>query len=164
MTLSQLSALYRDAHENLSALRACAEFTEPELEDSPELRAEARRFAQRLACAPDAATVQLDLLADHAGAQAFQALLRMHWDATELMLNPAAFELLPNPMPFEPLAVCFLAMLETAQPVAAAPEPMAGEASVSSLQGESSDADVLRLSPRVGKGEAGAVWEFTDVY
>lgn len=165
MNTPELYTMYQGALTSLRELRAKAGLTDAELKDSPELRADAERFSRKLAYAPDDATVEIDLLADHAGAQAFWFLVNAHWERMELMLLPPAFELLPAPMPFAVLALCFSSMLASDPPQAEVAESVEGEPAAGTFQEQgASGSDALRLSPVVGKGQAGAVWEFTDVY
>ena len=117
--------MYQGALSSLKELRAKAGLPEPELEDTPALRADAVRFAHQLASAPDAGTAEIELLADHAGAQAFWFMVAANWEQMEMMLLPPAFELLPNPMPYEVVSRCFIAMLATGETL---PEPAPAEA------------------------------------
>jgi hypothetical protein len=165
MTTHDLYRDYRQSLQSLIELRARAGCRNPRLKDSQALRVDARRFARRLGSAPDADTAELVLLADHAGAQAFWFLVARHWESMELLLLPAAFELVPNPLPYEIVTHCFGWLLET-EPIESAPPAFGypAEEPTGTYFEARTGFDSLELSPWMGDRQAGAVWQFSDAY
>jgi hypothetical protein len=165
MTSAQLLRDFRQSLLSLRELRLEAGYEEPDLKDDVGLRADARRFAGRLALAPDRDIAEMVLLADRGGAQAFWFLIAAHWESMELLLFPSAFELLPRPLPYEVLSHCFIDTLET-EPLEAfdSPESFEGMELAGTFDEARGGYETLALSPRIGHGCAGAVWQYADEY
>ncbi len=123
MTFADLYESFQTSIAMLRDLRQRAGLEELDLEDGPELRADARRFADQLEIAPDLASAEYLTLADRAGAQAFWYLVRTRWETMETFLLPSAFELLPEPKPFEALCRCEWWLDETVPPAPLPEDP-----------------------------------------
>jgi hypothetical protein len=116
MTSRDLSESFQNAITLLQNLREEVGLIDLDLEDGPQLHGDARRFAAALEIAPDARAAKSLLMADRAGAQAFWYLVRTRWETMGIFLMPSAFELHPNPRPFETLCRCEWWLEETSAP------------------------------------------------
>lgn len=164
MTSQDLLRIYHHSLRSLRELRIRAGYRNPKLKDGPALRGDARRLSRRLAVAPDEETAELTLLSDHAGSQAFWYLAATHWETMELLLLPAAFELVPDPLPYEVLAYCMDLLIETEPLETANSENFPSYEPTGTFKEASTSYCSLELSPWMGDGKAGAVWQFSDVY
>lgn len=125
MTAEELYRSFQESIATLRELRAKTELPDLDLEDGPEMRMDARRFAAHLELAADAQAAEAALQADRAGAQAFWHLVKTRWETMETFLMPSAFELKPDPLPFEALCRCEWWLEEMADTPPAAAEPTA---------------------------------------
>jgi hypothetical protein len=136
ITSPDLFHLFHEGIALLKELRARAALPDLQFDDTPTLRADARRFAAKLRLAHDLTMAECVVLTDRAGAQAFWHLVETRWTEMETFLLPGTFELGPAPLPFETLCRCEELLDETVPPAEAAPTPALAEDSGSELESE----------------------------
>lgn len=138
ITSQELVHLFHEGIALLKELRERATLLDLQFDDSPMLRADARRFAEKLRLAHDLNMAESVVLTDRAGAQAFWHLVETRWNEMETFLLPGTFELGPDPLPFETLCRCESLLDETAPPSEAAPAPVLAEDAGIDLESEQS--------------------------
>lgn len=127
MTSLDLHHSFHEAVALLRELRERAGLVDLQFDDTPKLRSDARRFADKLRLAHDLAMAESIVLTDRAGAQAFWHMVQTRWNSMETFLMPSTFELGPDPLPFETLCRCEWLLDETVPPENYAPAPALAE-------------------------------------
>jgi hypothetical protein len=138
ITSPDLFHLFHEGIALLKELRARAALPDLQFDDTPTLRADARRFAEKLRLAHDLNMAECVVLTDRAGAQAFWHLVETRWNDMETFLLPGTFTLGPDPLPFETLCRCEELLDDTVPPPDLTPIPALGETAERELESEQS--------------------------